>query len=41
LRFLADMGVSVEVVRWLRNQGHDSVHLRELSLERLPDYQWQ
>jgi predicted nuclease of predicted toxin-antitoxin system len=31
------MGVSMEVVRWLRNEGHDAVHLREQSLQRLPD----
>jgi predicted nuclease of predicted toxin-antitoxin system len=39
LRFLADMGVSLEVVRWLRAEGHDAVHLREESLERLVDPQ--
>ena len=31
------MGVSVEVVRWLRSEGHDAIHLREESLERLVD----
>ena|SRR6266571_1132516 len=31
------MGVSLEVVRWLRNEGHDAVHLREESLGRLTD----
>jgi predicted nuclease of predicted toxin-antitoxin system len=31
------MGVSLEVVRWLRNEGHDAVHLREESLGRLAD----
>lgn len=33
------MGVSLEVVRWLRAAGHDAVHLREQSLERLADLQ--
>jgi predicted nuclease of predicted toxin-antitoxin system len=37
LRFLADMGVSLEVVRWLRSEGHDAVHLREQSLETSAD----
>lgn len=31
------MGVSLEVVRWLRSRGHDAVHLREQSLERSAD----
>ena len=31
------MGVSIEVVRWLRSDGHDAVHLREESLQRLAD----
>ena len=33
------MGVSVEVVRWLRSEGHDAIHLREQSLQRLADPQ--
>jgi predicted nuclease of predicted toxin-antitoxin system len=37
MRFLADMGVSMRVVVWLREIGHDVVHLREQSLHRLPD----
>jgi len=37
MRFLADMGVARDVVRWLREQGHDAVHLLDLGLERLPD----
>jgi predicted nuclease of predicted toxin-antitoxin system len=31
------MGISLEVVRWLRDEGHDAVHLREQSLERSAD----
>jgi predicted nuclease of predicted toxin-antitoxin system len=37
LRFLADMGVDVRVVDWLRRQGHDAVHLRERGMHRAPD----
>src|SRR5574341_879523 len=37
MRFLADMGVSLRVVDWLRDQGHDAHHLREQGLQRLPD----
>jgi predicted nuclease of predicted toxin-antitoxin system len=37
MRFLADMGVSIRVVEWLRNAGHDVVHLREQGLQRLPN----
>lgn len=35
MRFLADMGVSMRVVEWLRNSGHDAVHLRDEGLQRL------
>ena len=37
MRFLADMGVSMRVVEWLRANGHDAIHLREDKLERLPN----
>lgn len=37
MRFLADMGVSLQVVEWLRTQGHDAVHLRDEGLQRLPN----
>lgn len=37
MRFLADMGVSIRVVEWLRAEGHDTVHLREEGLQRLPN----
>ena len=37
MRFLADMGVSMAVVEWLRAQGHDTTHLREQNLHRLPN----
>ena len=39
MRFLADMGVDVRVVQWLRDQGHDAVHLRDEGLHRLPNGQ--
>lgn len=37
MRFLADMGVDIRVVAWLRDQEHDAVHLREEGLHRMPD----
>ena len=37
MRFLADMGVAHGVVEWLREGGHDAVHLLDQGLERLPD----
>jgi predicted nuclease of predicted toxin-antitoxin system len=37
MRLLADMGVSLRVVDWLRAQRHNVVHLRELGLHRLAD----
>ena len=37
MRFLADMGVSVRVIEWLKESGHDAVHLRDEGLQRLPN----
>ncbi|MGH9783830.1 MAG: DUF5615 family PIN-like protein, partial [Terriglobia bacterium] len=37
MRFLADMGVSLRVVEWLRQKGHDAKHLREENLQQLPN----
>jgi uncharacterized protein DUF5615 len=37
VRFLADMGVDVRVVDWLRRHGHDAVHLRERGMHRALD----
>ena len=37
MRFLADMGVAIRVVGWLRAEGLDAVHLREERLHRLPN----
>lgn len=37
MRFLADMGISPSVVYWLRNAGHDALHLREENMQRSPD----
>jgi predicted nuclease of predicted toxin-antitoxin system len=39
VRFLADMGVDLRVVQWLRRHGHDAVHLREEGLHRAADEQ--
>lgn len=37
MRFLADLGIAQATVRWLRDQGHDAVHLRELGLQKMVD----
>lgn len=37
MKFLADMGVALRIVQWLREQGHDAIHLREENLHRLPN----
>jgi predicted nuclease of predicted toxin-antitoxin system len=37
MRFLADMGVGIRIVEWLRQQGHETTHLREQNLQRMPD----
>ncbi len=37
MRFLADMGVAQRIVQWLREEGHDAVHLRDEKLHRLPN----
>jgi predicted nuclease of predicted toxin-antitoxin system len=39
MRFLCDMGVSRKVSRWLVGQGHDSSHLGDEGLARLPNGQ--
>jgi len=37
MKFLADMGISLRSVAFLRDLGVEAVHLHELGLERLPD----
>ncbi len=37
MRFLLDMGVDVRVGTWLREHGHEPVHLRDQGLQRLPN----
>ena len=37
MKFLADMGISLRTVDWLRELGHDVVHLRDRGLQKLPD----
>ncbi len=37
MRFLADMGIGMRVVKWLRSKGHDVSHLSEERLQRLPN----
>jgi len=37
MKFLADMGISPDTVRFLRSLGYDAVHLTEEGLHRLSD----
>lgn len=37
MRFLADAGISPKTVEFLRRNGHDAVHVRELGMQRAPD----
>jgi predicted nuclease of predicted toxin-antitoxin system len=37
MRFLADMGVAMRIVEWLRAQSYDVKHLREEGLQRMSD----
>lgn len=39
MRFLADMGIALKIVEWLRANGHEALHLREERLHRLLDEQ--
>jgi predicted nuclease of predicted toxin-antitoxin system len=37
VRFLADMGVDIRVVEWLRGRGHEAIHVREHGMHRASD----
>jgi len=37
VNFLANMGISPATVPFLRELGHEAVHLHELGLDRMPD----
>jgi predicted nuclease of predicted toxin-antitoxin system len=37
MKFLADMGISLRSVAFLRDLGYEAVHLHEMGLDRLPD----
>lgn len=37
MRFLADMCVDVRIVKWLEQNGHDAIHLRDQGLHRMPN----
>ncbi|MEK6528576.1 MAG: DUF5615 family PIN-like protein [Nitrospirota bacterium] len=37
MKFLADMGISLATVSWLRKQGYDAKHLSEERLHKLTD----
>lgn len=37
MRFLADMGISQTTVKWIKEQGFDAVHVRDMNMHRAPD----
>lgn len=37
MRFLADAGISPRTVEFLRQRGHNAVHVRELAMQRASD----
>lgn len=37
MKFLANMGISPDTVKFLRDLGYEAVHLHEEGLDRLPD----
>ena len=37
MRFLVDMNLPPAMADWLRSEGHDAVHVREIGLAQLPD----
>ncbi len=37
MKFLANMGISTRTVTWLRQHGHDAVHLHDEGLQRATD----
>ena len=39
MRFLADAGVSPKTVEFLKQLGHDAIHVRALGLQKTPDHQ--
>ena len=39
MRFLADAGVSPQTVEFLKQRGHESVHVRTLGLQRAADHE--
>ncbi|MCD4727836.1 MAG: DUF5615 family PIN-like protein [Pirellulales bacterium] len=37
MKFLVDMPLSPELAAWLRDKGHDALHVSELGLAHAPD----
>ncbi|WP_442891710.1 DUF5615 family PIN-like protein [Dissulfurispira sp.] len=36
MKFIADMGISQTTVQWLKEQGFDAVHVRDMGMHRSP-----
>jgi|SRR5215472_7879651 len=39
MRFLLDMNLPPAMAEWLRSEGHDAIHIREIGLAHLPDHE--
>lgn len=37
MKFIADMGISQTTVKWLREQGFDAIHVRDINMHRASD----
>jgi len=37
VKFLADMAISQSTVAWLRDQGHEALHVRDVGMQRAND----
>lgn len=37
MKFLADMGISYTTIAWLKQSGHDALHVREVGMSSSPD----
>jgi predicted nuclease of predicted toxin-antitoxin system len=39
MRFLLDMNLPAAMAEWMRSDGHDAVHVRDLGQAQYPDYE--